>query len=78
MNRETRTDYGKQLQTRITNNKSASDYRVEPVQEKSLETKYDTNSTLIQENLRLKEENKYLLEVLDELRNSLNNLQPLI
>ena len=91
MKRETRTEYGKQLLTRLTNEKSASDYRIPPKTESSSEglktpledtdvviSHYiNANTALIEENMKLKKENEYLQQVLGELRNSINNLDEL-
>jgi hypothetical protein len=86
MNIQRRKEYGKSLRTRLTNEKSASDYRIPPTDEVWLDEATDTlvshyisaNTALIEENMKLKNENEYLQLVLGELRKNINNLDKLV
>jgi hypothetical protein len=89
MKRETREEYGrldaypktnkygydKPLKTRL--GKSASDYRIEPVEEVKIVDGGNFNQLLIDENIKLKEEVQYLKDVIEELRQTIVNLDDL-
>ena len=89
MKRETREEYGrlqpypntnkngydKPLKTRL--GKSASDYRIEPVENTKIVDGGNFNQLLINENIKLKEEIEYLKGVLGELQGLMSGLDEL-
>lgn len=97
MKRETREEYGymnpyskpfsKELKTRL--NKSASDYRIEPVTNDKIKDDVDptdntkvflkqTNNVLIDKNIKLEEENRYLQISLGEAQQKIEELTHMV
>lgn len=85
MNRETRQQYGKgrlgpytdkPLPTRDLG-KSASDFREKPLTNTKIVDGGNFNKLLIQENIKLKEEIKYLQELIEGIFEEVNNLDDL-